>query len=94
MKESGFNESFKDFMCTTSEGDRSVIVYLCVIFVWFGDRDDVRVKPCGWVSMLCKDCVEGAEKGLLCGGAKVFEEVVVYVVGSGAGGSGALDGEL
>ena len=65
-----------------------------MIFVWFGNRDGVGVKPCGWIGVLSKDCVQSVEKGLLCGGAEVFEEVVVNVVWSRAGGSGALNGEL
>ena len=91
VKESGFDESFENFVCATGEGDGSEMVELCVIFVWFRNGDDVRVKPCGWVSVFRIDCVQSVKKSLLCRRAEVFEEVVVDVIWARAGGSGALN---
>ena len=62
-----------------------------MIFVWFRNGDDVRVKPGGRVGVFRIDCVQSVEKSLLCRGAEVFEEVVVDVIWARTGGAGALN---
>ena len=62
--------------------------------MWLWDGNNVGVEPCGWVGVVCKDCVQSVEKGLLCGWSEVFEEMIVNVVWSRASVSGAMDGEL
>ena len=77
-------------MNTTGKIDWSVVVELGMIFVSFWDGDDVGVKPCLWIGVVYKDCVQGVEKGLLCGETKVFEEFAVEAIWSRGGGASVV----